>query len=132
MAKQLLFGESGSGGGGGLDSGTVLWENPNPTARFGAQKVTLSQNYTDFEFIGVVYTQGLTPTNPAEAIVRVADARPETTNITTGALGIKSTGYGARNFLLQNDNEVYFYAYYAAGSTATGDSGAIPQRVIGY
>jgi len=45
--------------GGGDLSETTLWTNPNPSASFSAQTVTLSQSITNFKYIAFTYARNI-------------------------------------------------------------------------
>lgn len=45
-------------GGGGGNAPTVLWTNTAPSTTFGAQTVTLSDDVSNYDFIGVICAVG--------------------------------------------------------------------------
>lgn len=135
--KQLLFSESG-GGGGALDNGTVLWENPNPTADYGQGIINLSESMANFEYIGIRYKvyKADADTDAKEVISKSADVLDALTttsprkNTMTLGVGTSTTVY-ARNII--PTSEIGFRTsntYYVNGSTV--NSLLIPTHIIGY
>ena len=66
MAVRMRYGSSdeatkktGAGESGGMTE-TVLWTNPNPTASFSAQTVTLSESLRNYTYFKVVYRSSTT------------------------------------------------------------------------
>lgn len=131
MSKYILFNESQMGG---VNNGTVLWENPNPTANFGSADVTLSQSFRDFEFIGVVFNLQKTSEEPMESIMRVSDFemcnraynRPR---LAFGRLG--QSNNAARYVCYNSDTSLNItIEYNSAGGTSNFTT--IPLQIIGY
>lgn len=80
-----------SGSGSGLKE-VVLWTNPSPTADQSATAVTLSQNYTDFDYVGIYFK--LSKSETAEYMYAVSKelfGQPSST--VTSAAGSYSGSY---------------------------------------
>ena len=42
---------------------TLLWTNPSPTANFNSQIITISENYSKYDYIAIIYKKLTTSTN---------------------------------------------------------------------
>lgn len=131
MAKQLLFNQ---GSGGGLSGGTVLWDNPNPTANFGTTDVTLNQSFRDFDFIGIVYNLTKTSTEPMEIIMKVTDfdVCERANNKPRLALGRRGDQNNSARYVCYNSDTSINISVEQNSAGATSNSTTIPLQIIGY
>lgn len=47
-------------------NGTVLWTNPNPTANFAAQTITLSETIANYDCYEIIFTQAAFKSDPTD------------------------------------------------------------------
>ena len=114
----------------------VLWTNPNPTANFAAQTITLSDNLSNYRYFKIIYN-----TNPNHAqnhefiaIFSPSDLYPYATNAlviggrnTDGNNGVYMRGFGS-----SSDNTIQFGL--AGKGNETGSSSSsymVPKQIIG-
>lgn len=117
---------------------TTLWTNSNTGTNFAGQTITLSQNMTDFDYIGIYY-RGVRTSNPSiesEILVtptNIAKSK-NTANYPLATIGgvlssgtyiIRMVMYSAANKLLISDAKAY-------GSSTTNNAVAFPLYVYGY
>lgn len=91
---------------------TVLWTNPSPSANFSAQSVTLSDDYSKYEYIGV-YSKA----SPTDTRVYFNLYKKEDVDKTTATAG--STAYGGLGSVIQSGNykQSYFRSFYKTSDT---------------
>lgn len=128
------------GKGGGVGSGTVLWENPIKQAsstNFGAQTVSVSQDISRFKTIGIKYRMNRDSLweTMAETYLNADDFRISG-QVLKGIMimGVK-TETGAlwgRNAEYRGGTSVYFNDCARIGAYELNDSIAIPWQIIGY
>lgn len=135
----MSFVPANIGGGSGGMTQTTLWTNPSPGNDFAGQTITLSQNMTDFDYIGIYY-RGRRTSNPyieSEILVtptQLAKSKTTTVNsplVTIG--GVLSSGTNlVRAISYSAVNKLYISPATAQGSSTTNNSVAFPLYVYGY
>lgn len=129
MAKQLLFGESG---GGGLSGGTVLWENPNPTANWDNQAITL-QDYTSFDYVGIEFANDTTLSIVCTAIYAEDEfAHAVETDGDGLMIGRHYSGNGYGRVVFRSGDNVMIGRCHRLNRESTSNNRVIPLRIIGY
>lgn len=97
-----------------------LWENPSPTASFGAQTITV-EDMSRFDFIMIEYA--LTNSNPRRASTIVSAGSSGT------SLFVNGSGSGGRRHCTFTDNTTIEFDSYSSGSA--NNNYALPYRVYG-
>lgn len=125
--------------GGGQMTETALWTNSSPTSNFGnttqtPYNVTLSESYTNFDYIKIAFRFSTSVTTSAE-IIMPKDVLARSTSVSTFAIGMNSgsgntrvrTGYATSN------TTIGFLGCYQTTSSSQSVSSAyiIPTKISG-
>lgn len=128
------------GSGGTTPTETVLWTNPSPTANFGKQSVTLSDDINNYDYIVVeyIYSRSSTiDTEKSKSIMSITDFKEggvgTSVSRTCMALGIinGSNASYTRQVWYQDDTTIQISACYAMTSTTQANGNAVPLQIIG-
>ena len=128
----MAYIRSGNGGGGGMTK-TVLWTNPSTT--MGATTITLSDNASNYDYLGIHF-QGrtnYTPTEtydvliPIETWNRSSSASADTKGPFEMAIGYKYNGSNLREVYRVSDTEIYF----SKRSGSYSDGASMPLEIYG-
>lgn len=119
-----------------MNNGTVIWENPNPTASMGDTTVNLSQPLTDFEYIGIVFRRSTTLADEMESVYKVDEfiQTAQSGNVFLGCIASRSvSNYPIRRFCKgATDHQVFFLRGTNLADASTINNVCIPTKVIGY
>ena len=128
------------GTGGGQPTETVLWTNPNTSAEFGANDVTLSDSITNYDLIKIVYKFTTTSSDTTEntsASITPTDlvfcSTESTGNKPKFSIAARSGGgtIGVRIVSYVSDTSIRIDRGRRIGSTSYADGNAIPIKIIG-
>ena len=119
----------------------TLWTNPNPTAAFSAQNVTLSDNYTNYKALRIYYRYSGSDSTEMSVIYKKEDINNWYDG--TSSSGISPVGgltyrYNTNTYtrIVRRTgpavkNELYITHAYALGTSGTGTSYGIPTKITG-
>lgn len=120
--------------GGGELSETVLWTNSSPTSNFSSGSISLSDNISNYDSIGVYYRVSTTNDNQNEVIIKVSDFQScAGNNYPRFTLGASISGNTfARNIAYADDTSLTISANASRlGYNAASAAGIIPIKVVG-
>lgn len=126
---------AGGGSSGGYGKPTTLWTNPNPTAAFARQTVTVSQSMSGFKYIGIRFRAITSKTVEHEDVwqaEKFLEAKMTSNNdfIPSFAVSNGASGYYYR-FVMSATNTTVEFSNGISGTTSSS-SVAIPVEIIGY
>lgn len=131
--------EQETASGGSTETKTLLWSNPNPSASFSGQNVTLSGTITDFDFFEIEYAYNNTSRADQQSKVRfpVLDSNgnyfQQRAYYFNGAFGFRNGS--AVGFVRLVDfpsvTSLHFSGCTQVGGTSGANTGAIPLNVYG-
>lgn len=114
----------------GGETATLLWENSSPTASYSGAAETLSDAYTNFEKLRIVYR--LTTSNSEEQTVDFTIQTDGNPGFRYGTCCTNSSGNPfARNARLTNSTTITFSACRQNGGTTTSNTMLIPVAIYG-
>jgi len=127
------------GGNGEQYTETVLWTNPNPSANFDTQTVTLSDNIGNYKYIAIKYKYGTATadTDYMTEIFPVSDVRKSTGGTSTThdliALGIMNASNQSyvRMVYYVSETSLQFTLCYRANAQTSTQNGANPLEILG-
>ena len=123
------------GGGGAQQTETVLWTNSSPSSNFSSQDVTLSDNISNYDYIGIVTAFNTSGGNRSKTLMSVSDFKnspfPQTGNQVTLNMGSATSSI-----------TMYRVAYYSSDTTIrigtavssagnTNNAYVIPTQIVG-
>ena len=120
-------------GGGGMQE-TVLWTNPNPTTAMSATNITLSDDPTNYDFIGVQIRKANTSAGALYAMFYMSsDDFVNVANETNGfGMAFFNGGYARKFRWNPSSNVVAVSSTWRAGDSGTSNGTTIPQKVSGF
>lgn len=105
-------------------NGTILWENPNPTAEMSANtEITLSSN--DYDMLLVVFSPNINVTKAYDSVTV-----PKGANIRLCSTDSSASGLSARNLTYVSDTTFTAGSGYLSG--AVQERRNVPLYIIGY
>lgn len=129
----MAYIRSGNGGGGGLTK-TVLWTNSNPSAGMGEVTLTLSDNASNYDYIGIKY-QGrtaYTPTREYDVIIPIATWNNSSTSTTDTAGPFEiAIGYNYSGFQNRTIQRVSDTSLKVSKRGSYSDSASAPIEIYG-
>lgn len=128
------------GGGGGKQTETVLWTNPNPTSSsgFAGQQITLSDDVDNYDYIGITWAYSISYTSSEyceESIYRVSDLKKAVISssvrkvIPAMASGMSNVYH--RVFYYISNTKLQFIDCYQSGTSTATNTQTIPIQVVG-
>lgn len=124
-------------GGGGQMTETVLWTNPSPTTSFTLQTITLSENFTNYDYVRIYLKGSRTdntecmievPSDKLKAAVTSVAYRP---NIYIGGYDGNGTYQYVRRISYITDSSLSINSSYRINAAATNDNLFIPIKITG-
>lgn len=130
--------ENGGGGGGGgtpVLEATTLWTNSAPTTAYGDNVVTLSDDITNYDYIGINYRPvGTSSSNPImHLIYPVSDWITMSQSSWNGALMFASlqAGYYGRIAWYSSATQVHITQSFKMNGTGTQNASNVPAEIVG-
>lgn len=114
---------------GGGPTETVLWTNPNPSQSWSATTITLSDDYTNYNYIGLTYKKKNSDSNILQKVFISTEYATK-----TGMMYAFDSRIYIRSFNLNDSNKMTIGAGMSTSSSATSAdlaAHAIPVQVIG-
>lgn len=109
---------------------TVLWTNGSPTSQFAAQTITLSDDYSNYDYIEVYFRLSTSDdTEYRDIIPKVTLDKSNSSN--TFAIGNAYSNSTRARGSYVNGASMYFTAAYPLTSTSTTNSYVIPTKIVG-
>lgn len=116
---------------------TALWTNNSPTSSFAVQDITLSQNYTNFEYLKIAYRWSTSDSTTRAIIISKSvldDIVGTSGELTVGMhLNSSSGNCRVRPWKITNSNTMHFASSYQtqSGGQTASNSYIIPVNVYG-
>lgn len=129
------------GGSGEQYTETVLWTNPSPSSTFAAQNVTLSDNLSNYKYIGINF--GYSTSNYStgyhnstillslEDFIKFGYKSGLARCGTSLTVANTNNTIFSRSVLYLNDTSVRFGTCYQVGSSTQENTSAIPLEILG-
>ena len=92
----MAFIRASQGGGDGGLSETLLWGNPNPSASMSSRLITLSDDYTQYDLIKVVFKCASSGADDSKRYIRNVYQTPEDIQNTQNAVNYACAGLGRK------------------------------------
>lgn len=121
----------------GWNSSTLLWSNQSPTSSFTGKTITLSQAFTNFRYIRIVYNAATNKTTQASIIVTREDLQNSSWNDTTVPLvsfsgrNPNSTSQFTRRIIYSSATQLSISDAYQLAQNITNNSSTIPLYIYG-
>jgi len=124
------------GGGGGKYTETVLWTNPSPNSTMARTTVTLSDDWSNYDYLKIPVKLLAADANEAKAYVIIDtatyDSAADVTLNPAITCNVSNVTY-CRRFARVNDtyNQILIFECNRLGNSGTTNGGAIPLQIIG-
>lgn len=119
---------------GGKLKETVLWTNSSPTSSFAAQDVTISEAYSNYEYIAIYYKRTTSDTAELYSIFPKFQLDLYNERI-SGMFGTAQSASNrqscARPFYFTNATTIHFVIGYLISSGSTTSNLMIPTKITG-
>ena len=109
---------------------TVLWTNNSPTSQFAAQTITLSDDYSNYDYIEVYFRLSTSDDTEYRDIIPKATLDKSNSSNTFAIGNAYSNSTRARGSYVSGAS-MYFTAAYPLTSTSTNNSYVIPTKIVG-
>ena len=125
--------------GGGTLKETTLWTNPSPSSAFAAQTVTLSQDFTTFDYVRIYWMQGSANTTdvfyidiPSDVMVESFIQSGNPKPFISLCAWRDDTNYSmARRVFYSSNTKIQFTTAILMNGTGTNNALIIPTKISG-
>ena len=124
--------------GGGTLKETTLWTNPNPSASFGEQSVTLSDSILNYDYIKIEWAETTSALTNKSSIMASASEFTKYKNPNNNAHTVCPGLYGrgasimyARFIAYTSDTQIFFQNAVRLNSSGVDNTSTIPLNVYG-